>query len=160
MELSEPSSSSALTEFHDAMKDPIESHLSDHSSPEADEPDPHLSNHPSSETDKSDLCLSDHPSPEADKSDSHLSDHSSSETDKSDFSLSDCSMQLLSSSIIKIYRTLEALIDAVNKHVSRQSYAVVKAGQKKNKNGDIVKNLLKCSHEGKYKNYVNSDLRQ
>ena len=144
MKLSESSFSSALTEFHNTMKDSIESHLSDHSS---------------SETDESEFCLSDHSSSETDESDFHLSDHSSSETDESDLSLSDCFIQLLSSSIIKIYRTLKALINTVNKHISRQSYTVVKAKQKKNKNEDIVKNLLKCSYEGKYKNCVNSDLR-
>ena len=91
MEFSEPPSSSALTEFHDAMEDSIESHLSDHPSPEADEPDS---------------------------------------------SLSDCSMQLLPPSTTKIYRTLEALIYAVNKHASRQGHGIVKSGQKKkNSNG-------------------------
>ena len=108
MEFSEPPSSSALTEFHDAMEDPIEPHLSDHLSPEADEPDP------------------------------PLSDHSSPEADESDAPLSDRPMQLLPPSTTEIYRTLEALIHAVNKHASSQGYAVVKAGQKKNKDGEII----------------------
>ena len=90
----------------------------------------------------------------------HLSDCSSSETDESDSLLSDCSMQLLSSSITEIYRTLEVLIHTVNKHISSQGYTLIKAGQKKNKDEEIIKNLLKCSCEDKYKNYVNSDLRQ
>ena len=58
-------------------------------------------------------------------------------------------MQLLSPSTTETYRTLEALIYAVNKHASRQGHGIVKSGQKKkNSNGGVIKNLLKCSREG------------
>ena len=120
MKTSEPSSSSALTEFYDTIENPMNDLMEN-------------------------LLSQNYSSPEADESDS---------------SQCDCFMQLLSSLITQIYQTLEALIYTVNKHVSSQGYTVVKTGQKKNKNEEIIKNLLKCSRGGKYKDHVDSDLRE
>ena len=69
-------------------------------------------------------------------------------------------MQLLPPSTSGNYPTLEALIQAVNKHTTEQGYTVVKGGLKRNKDKEIVKNLLKCSHGGVYKNTVKSEERQ
>ena len=69
-------------------------------------------------------------------------------------------MQLLPSFISGNYYTLKVLIQAVNKHTAEQSYTVIKRGLKRNKNKEIVKNLLKCSCEGVYKNTVKSEKRQ
>ena len=69
--------------------------------------------------------------------------------------LSDCPMFFNDTATTEIYTTLEAQLHAVNKHASSQGYTVVKTGQKKNKDGEIIKNLLKCTHGGKYKNQVN-----
>ena len=69
-------------------------------------------------------------------------------------------MQLLPSFTSGNYPTLEALIQAVNKHATEQGYTVVKGGLKRNKDKEIVKNLLKCSYESIYKNTVKSEKRQ
>ena len=69
-------------------------------------------------------------------------------------------MQLLPPSTSGNYPTLEALIQAVNKHAAEQGYAVVKGGLKRNKDKEIVKNLLKCSCGGVYKNTVKPEERQ
>ena len=69
-------------------------------------------------------------------------------------------MQLLPPSTSGNYPTLEALIQAVNKHTAEQGYTVVKGGLKRNKDKEIVKNLLKCSRGGVYKNTVEPEERQ
>ena len=69
-------------------------------------------------------------------------------------------MQLLPLFTSGNYPTLKALIQTVNKHTAEQGYTVVKRGLKRNKNKEIVKNLLKCSHGGVYKNTVKPEKRQ
>ena len=58
----------------------------------------------------------------------------------------------------KHWPTFAALFRAVNLHDARQGYATSKAGNRKNRNGDIAKIWLKCTRGGKYKDKVDLDL--
>ena len=68
-------------------------------------------------------------------------------------------LQLLPPPTDQPFPTLAALIQKVNLHAAKQGYAVVKAGYKKNGNKEVIKNWLKCSQGGKYKDRVDPDLR-
>ncbi len=64
-------------------------------------------------------------------------------------------MRLLPTSTNKSYVTVKALMEDVNKTLSRQGYNVVmKRGNKKDKNGDLRKVKLGCTTGGEYKENV------
>ena len=64
-------------------------------------------------------------------------------------------MQLLPRSTEKMYFTVKALMEDVNKTVIGQGYNVVmKGGNKKDKNGNLHKVKLGCTKGGEYKENV------